>query len=120
MQARAKGHTVRRCNNQYYIVAQEGDTYASVAKMMHTKEKRLRTYNDVDESYTLKRGDVVYLGKKEKRASESIEGKYHTMEAGESLYSISQRYGIRLKSLCKMNPIRRSYHFKVGDQIRIK
>lgn len=42
------------------------------------------------------------------------------MQEGESLYSIAQKYGIRLKSLCKMNPIRRSYRFKVGDEIKIK
>lgn len=120
MQKRAKGHTIRKCNNQYYILAKEGDTYASVSKMMHVKEKKLRYNNDVDETYQLKTGDVIYLGKKQKRAADSYDGKYHTMEMGESLYSISQRYGIRLKSLCKMNPIRRNYHFKVGDSIRIK
>lgn len=120
MQKRAKGHTIRKCNNQYYILAKEGDTYTSISKMMHVKEKKLRYYNDVDETYQLKTGDVIYLGKKQKRAADSYDGKYHTMEAGESLYSISQRYGIRLKSLCKMNPIRRNYHFKVGDNIRIK
>lgn len=46
--------------------------------------------------------------------------RYHVMEAGESLYSISQRFGIRLSSLCKMNPISNNYHFKVGDEIKIK
>lgn len=46
--------------------------------------------------------------------------RYHVMEAGESLYSIAQRYGIRLSSLCKMNPIGRNYHFRVGDEIKIK
>lgn len=120
LQARAKGHTVRKCNNQYYIIAQEGDTYASLARLMRNKEKRLREYNDVDENYVLKAGDVVYLGKKQKRAAASITNKYHFMEEGESLYAIAQRYGIRLKSLCKMNPIRRNYRFKVGDKIRIR
>lgn len=120
LQNRAKGHTVRKCNSQYYIIAQEGDTYASLARLMRNKEKRLREYNDVDESYALKTGDVVYLGKKQKRAAASIANKYHIMEEGESLYAIAQRYGIRLKSLCKMNPIRRNYRFKVGDKIKIK
>ena len=120
LQNRAKGHTVRKCNKQYYIIAQQGDTYATLARLMHNKEKRLREYNDVDETYMLKAGDVVYLGKKQKRAAETTNNKYHTMETGESLYSIAQHYGIRLKSLCKMNPIRRNYHFMVGDKIRIK
>lgn len=113
-------HQVRKCNGQYYIVAQAGDTYESIARAMKTKEKKLRQYNDVDERYTLRAGDVVYLGKKAKRADSGLSQKYHIMENGESLYSISQRYGIRLTSLCKMNPISANYHFSVGDKIRIR
>lgn len=116
----ATGHTVRRCNGQYYIIAREGDTYASLARRMKTKEKKLRAYNDVDAGKRLQSGDIVYLGKKRKRADRSMKRRYHVMEAGESLYSISQRYGIRLSSLCKMNPISENYRFKVGDEIKIK
>lgn len=121
LQARAgSGHAVRRCNGQYYIVAQAGDTYASLARTMKTKEKKLRQYNDVGGEQTLRQGDIVYLGKKARRADRSLKRRYHVMEEGESLYSISQRYGIRLSSLCKMNPIKDSYHFRVGDEIKIK
>lgn len=115
-----KKHQVRKCNGQYYIVAQASDTYQSLAQLMGTKEKKLRQYNDVDEKYNLREGDIVYLGKKAKRADRSMKRKYHVMEEGESLYSISQRFGIRLSSLCKMNPISQDYHFKVGDEIKIK
>lgn len=121
LQARAGSeHTVRRCNGQYYIVAQAGDTYASLAQLMKAREKKLRQYNDVDEHYKLRPGDIVYLGKKARHADRSMKRRYHVMEAGESLYSISQRYGIRLASLCKMNPIKSDYHFKVGDEIKIR
>ena len=65
-------------------------------------------------------GDIVYLGKKRKRADRSLKRRYHVMESGESLYSVSQRYGIRLRSLCKMNPLSPGEHFRVGDEIKIK
>lgn len=120
MQGRVKGREIRRCNSQYYIIARAGDTYASIGKMLKVKESKLRAYNDVDRSYSLKQGDVVYLGKKRKKADPTMKRRYHVMEAGESLYSIAQRYGIRLSSLCKMNPIGRNYHFRVGDEIKIK
>lgn len=113
-------HPIRRCNGQYYIVARPGDTFASLARLMKVKEKKLRKYNDVDERYQLQGGNIVYLGTKRKRASRSMKRRYHVMEAGESLYSISQRYGVRLSSLCRMNPIPSDYHFKVGDEIKIK
>ena len=87
---------------------------------MKTREKKLRTYNDVPADYRLRPGDIVYLGKKRKRADRSLKRRYHVMESGESLYSISQRYGIRLRSLCKMNPMAEGQHFRVGDEIKIK
>lgn len=120
LQAKAGRHEVKRCNGQYYIVALPGDTYASVARAMKTREKKLRTYNDVPADYRLRPGDIVYLGKKRKRADRSLKRRYHVMESGESLYSISQRYGIRLRSLCKMNPMSPGQHFRVGDEIKIK
>lgn len=120
LQLHDKLHTIRRCNGQYYIVAREGDTYASLSRLYNIKESKLRKYNDVDNRYQLVKGNVVYLGKKRKKANSSMKRRYHVMEAGESLYSIAQRYGIRLSSLCKMNPINSNYHFKVGDEIKIK
>lgn len=120
MQKSLSDHPIRRCNGQYYVLAQAGDTYASIGRKLKVKEEKLRQYNDVDDTYQLQPGDAVYLGKKRKKADASMERSYHVMEAGESLYSISQRYGIRLKSLCRMNPIRKNYRFKVGDEIKIK
>lgn len=116
----ADGRPIRRCNGQFYVIAREGDTYASVARAVKQKEDKLRKYNDVDAKRQLSAGDVVYLGKKRKKADSGMKRRYHVMEAGESLYSISQRFGIRLSSLCKMNPISNNYHFKVGDEIKIK
>lgn len=113
-------YAVHRCNGQFYVVARRGDTFASVAKALKTSEKKLRKYNDVDGHYRLQAGEPVFLGKKAKKADKGVASKWHTMEQGESLYSISQRFGIRLKSLCKMNPVDADYHFKVGDRIRIK
>lgn len=120
IQRQIRDRQIHRCNGQYYVVAAEGDTYARLASMLKMKEEKLRKYNDATANYQLKGGDVVYLGKKRKKADSTITGNYHIMQAGESLYSIAQRYGIRLQSLCKMNPVRRNYRFKVGDMIKIK
>ena len=120
LQQRTNSHPIRRCNRQYYVIALEGDTYDSLAKTFKVKESKLRKYNDVDATFQLKSGDIVYLGKKQKKADAGLTQRTHTLRVGESLYSISQRYGIRLSSLCQMNPIKRNYHFKIGDEIRIK
>lgn len=113
-------YPIHRCNGQFYVIARKGDTYASIAKALKSRERKLRKYNDVDDSYKLKEGDIVYLGKKAKKADKGLRTKYHTMEAGESLYTISQRFGVRLSSLCKMNPVTSTFHFSVGDNVRIR
>jgi LysM repeat protein len=46
-------------------------------------------------------GDILYLEKKNRRADK--EHFVHVLRAGESMYSISQKYGIRLKRLYKLN-----------------
>lgn len=113
-------YVIHRCNDQYYVVAREGDTYASIAKKMKTKERKLRKYNDATQTTILQAGDPVYLGSKRKKAARSMNTKYHTLQDGESLYTIAQHYGIRLASLCSMNPLPTSGHFSVGDVIQIK
>ena len=112
-------YPIHRCNGQFYIIARKGDTYASIAKTMKTRESKLRKYNDADRNMRPTPGSAVFLGKKAKKASKDAT-KWHIMGTGESLYTISQRYGIRLTSLCKMNPVDDNYHFRVGDRIRIR
>ncbi len=113
---------VRRCNGQFYILAKAGDTYASLSKMTGIREKKLRAYNDAEDGMEPQAGLPVFLGKKARKAMKvKGAGRYHVMEAGESLYTISQRYGIRLANLCKMNPLPSpDYHFKAGDSVRVR
>ena len=113
-------HPIRKQNGQYYIVAQEGDTYKKLAKLTHQRQRKLSRYNDADKYMELHAGDIVYLGSKKKKADKALGTRVHTMQAGETLYQISQKYGIKLASLCKMNPISPDYRFREGDQIRIR
>ena len=122
LQEQMSAFEVRRCNGQYYIVARAGDTYASLARQTGIREKKLRAYNDATDGMQPQAGSPVYLGKKARKAMK-VKGAsgYHVMEAGESLYTISQRYGVRLASLCKMNPLPSpDYHFKPGDSVRLR
>ena len=43
-----------------------------------------------------------------------------TVKAGESMYIISQLYGIRLKYLYKMNGLTPDYQIEVGDELRVR
>lgn len=102
-----------------YIIADTGDTFKSLAKETGVSRRKLIKYNDLYKEYNIKAGDIIYLDKKNSKAKKPHE--YHTTKEGESLYSISQKYGIRLKKLLNMNPQFKSYaKLKVGDIIRLR
>ena len=69
-------------------------------------QRKLLKYNDAIESIVILPGDIIYLEKKQKKASKVYKKKsWHKVRPGESMYSISQLYGIRLKNLYKLNYI---------------
>ena len=88
-------------NGLVYIVVRSGDTWKSISKEFDISRKKLRKYNDLYKGYELQVGDILYLEKKNRRADK--EYIVHVLRAGESMYSISQKYGIRLKRLYKLN-----------------
>ena len=88
-------------NGLLYIVVRAGDTWKSISKEFDISQKKLRKYNDLYKGYELRPGDILYLEKKNRKAQK--EHIVHVLRAGESMYLISQKYGIRLKNLYKLN-----------------
>ncbi len=119
-ESRVGGYQVRRCNQSLYLIARSGDTFASIGKQMGISARKLRRYNEVGRDYVLSAGDVVYLEKKRSKADRSFKGKWHTVADGQSLYTIAQLYGVRLKTLYKLNGLPDTYRAEVGDRIRIR
>lgn len=114
-----KFHKVRAFNNNYYIVANNGDTFKAIAKEFDTHASKLAKYNERDKKEILCEGDIVWFKKKQKRAPKKYRNAPHTVRQNESLYLIAQLYGIRLKNLAKMNKNAVIRGIKVGDKIRI-
>ena len=94
-------HQTYIANGLVYIVVRAGDSWKSISKELDISQKKLRKYNDLYKGYALQVGDILYLEKKNRKASK--EHIVHVLRAGESMYSISQKYGIRLKNLYKLN-----------------
>ena len=101
-----------KTNGLLLVFAQTNDTFESLAKELGVKEKNLRKFNEVPKDFPLRKGDIVYLQKKKKKADKYKE---HTVGIGESMHSISQKYGIRIKNLYKMNNKREEYVPQEGD-----
>jgi len=111
-------HEVYRSNGIIYVIARRGDTFESIAKEFDFNKKRLANYNELPYEAPLASGDVVYLEKKQKKAAEKFPA--HEIQTGESMHSISQMYGIRMKYLYKINKKDKEYIPMEGDVLRLR
>ncbi|MCR5181289.1 MAG: glucosaminidase domain-containing protein [Bacteroidaceae bacterium] len=113
-------HIVYKVNKCYLIVANSGDTWERVARETGVSASKLRKYNERPDNYLLRSGDIVYLTKKRSKGDKSLRLTPHRVEPGESMYDISQRYAIKLKSLYKLNALSPDYVPQVGDFIWLR
>jgi len=121
----SSGNQQRRTRPTYlthgllYVVADANDSFDQIAYDMKFKVKNLLKYNDVPQAdFPLKKGDIVYLEKKKKKADKP----YFTyvVKVGDSMHRISQRYGIQLKNLYKMNKKKSDYVPVEGDVLKLR
>lgn len=115
----ANSHVIDYRNKNYYVVARNGDTFASIGREFHVSARKLARYNERDRKDRLSNGDIVYLKKKRSSAEKIYKRKPHIIKVGESMYDISQRYGIKLKSLYKKNRLSPDYTPRVGDVLKV-
>lgn len=119
----AKGgiqHPIHRYNKNYYIVVKQGDTFRSIGKELGLSYRKIAKYNERNKRDKLVVGETIYLKKKQKKADKTYKNRPHTVKPGESMYSIAQYYGMRVKSLYKKNDLSPDYVPKVGDKLRVR
>lgn len=112
-------HQPYLANELLYIVARRGDTFESLSKEMGISKKKIRKYNELPKDYKFQGGEIVYLEKKRSRATK--DHICYTVRPGDSMYSISQKFGVRLSCLYKMNNMKpESPAPKVGEILRLR
>ena len=111
-------HVIRRRWGLYYVVAHEGDTFASLAKELNIKDSKLAKFNDLNKKQAIAPGETIWIQEKENKAA--MGNDTHTVQAGETLHSISQHYGIRLKNLAKMNHIKENADLVAGTTLLLR
>jgi len=112
-------HPIKIYNKNYYIIARAGDTFKGIGEEIDISYRKIAKYNERDKNDVLHAGEIIYLKKKQKKADKAYKNRPHVVKAGESMYSIAQRYGIRLKSLYKKNHLSPDYQARVGDTLRV-
>lgn len=114
-------------NHQAYIVngivcyrAQEGDNWDILSQELGVKKKSLLKYNECEDTFTQLAGMNIFVGKKKSKADKQTPSQWHRIRKGESMYSIAQTYGIKVKKLYKMNYKSPDFVPVEGDILKIR
>lgn len=114
-------------NHQPYLVndivcyrGEQGDDWDVLAKELGVKKKKLLKYNECEDTYTQVVGMNIFTKKKKSKAEKKYKGYWHKVRRGDSMYSISQLYGVKIKNLYKMNFKDANYVPVEGDLIKIR
>lgn len=111
-------HTIYKANGLLYVHAKYGDSLESIAEDMKISARKLRKYNELPKGYPIRANDIIYLEKKKSKADKPLY--QHRVGKNESMYSISQRYGIQIKSLYKLNKKDKDFVPKEGDVLKLR
>jgi LysM repeat protein len=112
------GEKVMENNNVEYIIVEEGDTFESLARRHQLLAWEITRYNELAPAAQLKPGQVIYLQPKRSAAARGLT--MHTVVAGETMYSISQKYAVKLSSLYKMNLMDEGTECRPGQKLRLR
>lgn len=113
-------HPIKIYNKNYYIIARPNDTFRGIGEEIGISYRKIAKYNERDKNDRLESGEIIWLKKKQTKAPKDYKGRLHYVRAGESMYSIAQKYGIRLKSLYKLNHMSPSDDIFVGQGLRLR
>lgn len=92
------------------IAAKKNDNSAKLALLAGISRDEFLEYNDLRVFDPIVTGEVYYV--KNKKGKSKIP--FHTVKKGESIWEISQRYGLRMNSLMAKNRMPRPEKLKAG------
>lgn len=100
------------------IVVQKGDNFAKIAQEFGLKEWEIYTYNDYRKGQQPRENEILYIEPKHRRADRAH--KTYRAEEDDNLHFISQRYGIKLQRLCRLNRMKPGEKPEVGEFIYLR
>jgi len=103
-------------NNIKFVFARPNDSFKKIADDLDMKPKEILRYNDFTDDYKLQEGEKVYIQPKRRRSFTE----FHIVKEGETMLSISQYYGIKLRILYKKNRMELGAKPSVSQKLWLK
>ena len=113
------GRKIYKQNGVPFLYAMEGEDYRTIAEENNIILRQLLRYNDLAAEETLLPGTVVYLQAKKNQTRKGLD-KYIVERDGESLRDICQRFGVKQKSIQKLNGFGAAHDLREGDTILLR
>lgn len=105
-------------NGIHCTILQPGETLASISRRHNMPYTALLEYNEIASERTLREGAIIFLDKKKKKYMGAQD--FYIAKGGETLYDVSQLFGIRLHQLAKLNKLNDYIRLEKGTRIALK
>jgi LysM repeat protein len=105
-------------NKLKYIIVKDGDTREKIENEFQLLKWELSRYNDLDSNFPIAPGQILYLQPKREKAADGQD--YYNAAEGDTMYLISQKFGIKLKSLYEMNRMEKGDEPEAGRKIWLR
>lgn len=102
--------TIIPINNIPSMLSRETDDVPSISARAGISQKQFRRYNDMAINQKIIPNEFYYIKKKKGRSKMG----FHVAQKDETLWEISQKYGIRMSRLAKKNRINSAKELKPG------
>jgi LysM repeat protein len=103
-------------NKIKFIIAGKGDSPEKIARKMEMGRWQILLYNNVKPEYRFREGEKIYLQPKRNKGSKP----YHIAKSGESIWIISQKFGVKMSKIRKYNKLTKDSQIKPGQKIYLK
>ena len=110
------GRKVYSNNGVKFIYAEKGDNPYKLAKEFNIYNYQIKKYNHLTKKDTIKEGQMIYIEKKRNKGRVA----YHTVQPGETLYDISEKYAVKLRKLCKYNNLPKNAKLYPDQKIKLR
>jgi len=101
-----------------YIIVEPGDSPESLRNEMDLYRNEIYRYNNLYRGERLEPGQVIYLQPKRRKAAPGNE--IHVVLEGQTMYDISQIYGVRIKHLYRKNLMREGEQPLEGRELNLR
>lgn len=110
------GRNIYMNNRVKYIHVNKNESLNDICNDLSIMPWQVYRYNDIPKGYEIKAGEILYIQPKRKKSKITE----HLVTKGESMWKISQIYGIRLKYLYKMNAMSEGTPLADGQNIKLR